>query len=880
MRDPAPQTVYLKDYAPPAFLIDTIDLDIDIRDDHAIVRARMAVRRNPAAKDPEAPLVLDGDELRLESILLDGVPFGPGRYKLDEGTLTLLFMPGSFMLETAVRIEPQKNTKLMGLFASKDGLFTQCEPEGFRRITYFIDRPDVMSRYTTVIHADRARYPQLLSNGNPVDSGDESHDRHWVKWVDPFPKPSYLFAMVAGKLDVLRDTFTTKSGKKAQLAIFVEPGKLDQTGFAMQALKKSMKWDEDVFGLELDLDHYMIVAVGDFNMGAMENKGLNIFNTKYVLARPDTATDGDFMGVDRVVAHEYFHNWTGNRVTCRDWFQLSLKEGLTVFRDQEFGADMYSRPVQRIQEVRGLRAAQFPEDAGPMSHPVRPQSYMEISNFYTATVYEKGAEVVRMIHTLIGKDAFRRGMDLYFERHDGQAVTTDDFVQAMADASGVDLAQFKRWYDQAGTPVVSVTADYDTAAKLYMLTVTQSTRPTPGQDTKLPLHIPFAVGLVGTDGSDLPVQLAGEAKAGGTTQILSVRQPEETFVFANVPAKPVPSLARGFSAPVVVKFDYTESDLTHLMAHDSDPFNRWEAGQRLATKILLAGVEERRAGRSPEFPQSFVNAFARVLADGRHDPAFAAEALSLPTEGYIGEQMAMVDPDAIHDVRVGLRRHIAHALRSELSEVYQSLHVPGPYSPDARAAGQRSLRNLALAYLMEIDDAGIRARAMQQFETADNMTDTMAALSALANTDCAERITALEKFYSKWQGEPLVVDKWLAVQATSRLPQTLAEVKRLTGHPAFDIRNPNKVYSLVRGFAANPVRFHAADGKGYDFIAERVIELDRLNPQVASRVARSFDRWRKFDAGRQAQAREALERIRDAEGLSKDVAEVVIKALG
>ena len=880
MRDPAPQTVYLKDYAPPAFLIDTIDLDIDIRDDHAIVRARMAVRRNPAAKDPEAPLVLDGDELRLESILLDGVPFGPGRYKLDEGTLTLLFMPGSFMLETAVRIEPQKNTKLMGLFASKDGLFTQCEPEGFRRITYFIDRPDVMSRYTTVIHADRARYPQLLSNGNPVDSGDESHGRHWVKWVDPFPKPSYLFAMVAGKLDVLRDTFTTKSGKKAQLAIFVEPGKLDQTGFAMQALKKSMKWDEDVFGLELDLDHYMIVAVGDFNMGAMENKGLNIFNTKYVLARPDTATDGDFMGVDRVVAHEYFHNWTGNRVTCRDWFQLSLKEGLTVFRDQEFGADMYSRPVQRIQEVRGLRAAQFPEDAGPMSHPVRPQSYMEISNFYTATVYEKGAEVVRMIHTLIGKDAFRRGMDLYFERHDGQAVTTDDFVQAMADASGVDLAQFKRWYDQAGTPVVSVTADYDTAAKLYMLTVTQSTRPTPGQDTKLPLHIPFAVGLVGTDGSDLPVQLAGEAKAGGTTQILSVRQPEETFVFANVPAKPVPSLARGFSAPVVVKFDYTESDLTHLMAHDSDPFNRWEAGQRLATKILLAGVEGRRAGRSPEFPQSFVNAFARVLADGRHDPAFAAEALSLPTEGYIGEQMAMVDPDAIHDVRVGLRRHIAHALRSELSEVYQSLHVPGPYSPDARAAGQRSLRNLALAYLMEIDDAGIRARAMQQFETADNMTDTMAALSALANTDCAERITALEKFYSKWQGEPLVVDKWLAVQATSRLPQTLAEVKRLTGHPAFDIRNPNKVYSLVRGFAANPVRFHAADGKGYDFIAERVIELDRLNPQVASRVARSFDRWRKFDAGRQAQAREALERIRDAEGLSKDVAEVVIKALG
>ncbi len=777
MRDPAPTTIYLADYAPPAFLIDSMDLDIDVRDDHAIVRARMAVRRNLAANDPEAPLVLDGDALQLESVALDGVPLGPGRYKLDEKSLTLLFMPESFVLETAVRIEPHENTKLMGLFASKDGLFTQCEPEGFRRITYFIDRPDVMSRYSTTIHADRARYPHLLSNGNPAESGDEAHGRHRVKWVDPFPKPSYLFAMVAAKLDVLRDSFTTKSGKQAQLAIFVEPGKLDQAGFAMQALKKSMKWDEDVFGLELDLDHYMIVAVGDFNMGAMENKGLNIFNTKYVLARQDTATDGDYMGVDRVVAHEYFHNWTGNRVTCRDWFQLSLKEGLTVFRDQEFGADMYSRPVQRIQEVRGLRAAQFPEDAGPMAHPVRPQSYMEISNFYTATVYEKGAEVVRMIHTLIGKEAFRKGMDLYFARHDGQAVTTDDFVQAMADASGADLAQFKRWYDQAGTPVVAVSAEYDAAAKLYMLTVRQSTPPTPGQASKLPLHIPFAVGLVSPDGKDFPLTLAGDAQAESATCVLSVKQAEETFVFANVPAKPVPSLARGFSAPVIVKFDYAEAELTHLMAHDSDPFNRWEAGQRLATKIMVAGVAARRAGRSPEIPPPFVNALARLLADGRHDPAFAAEALSLPSEGYIGEQMDVVDPDAIHEVRVGLRRHIAHALRSELSEAYQSLHVAGPYSPDARSAGQRSLRNVALGYLMEIDDAGIRSRAVQQFGTADNMTDTMAALAALANTDCPERVTALEKFYSKWQNEPLVVDKWLAVQATSRLPHTLAEVK-------------------------------------------------------------------------------------------------------
>jgi aminopeptidase N len=551
-----------------------------------------------------------------------------------------------------------------------------------------------------------------------------------------------------------------------------------------------------------------------------------------------------------------------------------------VFRDQEFGADMYSRAVQRIQEVRGLRAAQFPEDAGPMAHPVRPQSYMEISNFYTATVYEKGAEVVRMIHTLVGRDAFRKGMDLYFARWDGHAVTTDDFVQAMADASGVDLAQFRRWYDQAGTPVLEVSARYDAGAKLYTLAVKQATPATPGQETKLPLHIPFAVGLVAPDGKDMPLALAGESAPAGTTRVLSVTSAEEEFVFANVAAKPVPSLARGFSAPVIVKFDYADADLTHLMAHDSDPFNRWEAGQRLATKILQAGVAAHRAGRSPAFPQAFVNAFARLLADGRHDPAFAAEALSLPSEAYIGEQIDVVDPDAIHEVRVGLRRHLAHALRSELSEAYQSLHVPGPYSPDARAAGQRSLRNLALGYLMEIDDAGIRARALQQFETADNMTDTMAALAALANTDCPERVTALGKFYSKWQNEPLVVDKWLAVQATSRLPHTLAEVKRLTAHPAFDIRNPNKVYSLIRGFASNQVRFHAADGKGYAFVAERVIELDRLNPQVASRVARSFDRWRKFDAGRQAHARAALERIRDADGLSKDVAEVVIKALG
>jgi aminopeptidase N len=623
----------------------------------------------------------------------------------------------------------------------------------------------------------------------------------------------------------------------------------------------------------------MIVAVGDFNMGAMENKGLNIFNTKYVLARPDIATDGDFLNIDRVVAHEYFHNWTGNRVTCRDWFQLSLKEGLTVFRDQEFGADTYSRPVTRIQEVRGLRAAQFPEDAGPMAHPVRPQSYMEISNFYTATVYEKGAEVVRMIHTLIGPRAFRRGMDVYFRRHDGQAVTCDEFVDAMAEGSSFDFSRFKRWYDQAGTPRLEVTGDYDAAAKRYTVTVKQSTPPTPGQPEKLPLYIPLAVGLIGPDGSELPLQLEGEAAAAGTDRVLSVREPEERFVFTNVPAKPVPSLLRRFSAPVILSFGYTEAELTHLMAHDADAFNRWEAGQRLATGILLRGIEAHRAGKTVEVPRAFVDSFARVLRDGPRDPAFAAEALSLPSETYLAEQMDVVDPDAIHAVRTSLRRELARALRAELTGTYQSLQISGPYSPDAQSAGKRSLRNLALSYLMELESTDTYALCAEQFATADNMTDRMAALASLANSQAPARDPALERFYDAWRHEPLVVDKWLAVQATARLSDTLARVERLMHHEAFDIRNPNKVYALIRAFCANHVRFHAADGAGYAFGADRVLELDTLNPQIAARIARSFDRWKKFDAARQAHARAALERIGAKAGLSKDVAEVVTKAL-
>src|SRR5258707_30953 len=815
MRDPAPAATRLKDYAPPAFRIETVELQVEIFEDQALVRSRLAVSRRPGA--PPSPLVLDGEELELESVALDGRALAPDEYALGVEQLTIAPVPERFALETVCRIRPGKNTKLMGLYAAESGFFTQCKAEASGRIRYFLDRPDVMAKYTVTIHADREKYPVLLSNGNPVASGTEADGRRWLKWQDPFPKPCYLSAMVAAKLDKLEDQFATRSGRRVQLAIYVDPGKLDQCGFAMQALKRAMKWDEEVFGLEVDLDHYSIVAVGDFNAGAMENKGLNLFNTKYVLARPDTATDGDFLAIDRVVAHEYFHNWTGNRVTCRDWFQLSLKEGLTVFRDQEFGADIYSRAVERVREVRELRSGQFAEDAGPMAHPVRPASYMEISNFYTSTVYEKGAEVVRMIRTLIGAQNFRKGMDLYFARHDGQAVTCDDFVRAMADASGADLSQFMRWYDQAGTPILEVKGEYDAAARRYALSVKQSCPPTPGQETKLPFHIPLAVGLVGPDGRDL--------LADGT-RVLSVKQPEERFVLGNVEAKPVLSLLRNFSAPVIVRHDYTGAELTHLMAHDSDPFNRWEAGQRLALGIMLRGIAAVQGGRALEVPRAFADAAARVVADSSKDPAFAAEMLALPSENYVAEQMQVVDPDAIHAVRDELRRRLAAALREELLAVHLAHRGAGPYSPDAVSAGRGALKNTALGILMELDDAGVRTLCMKQFETADNMTDALAALSMLANCDCPERTRALDAFYDKRKNEPLGVDKWLAVQSTTPLPSALADVNRLTTHPAFNIKNPNKVYALIAGFPSNQLRFHAADGSGYAFLAEYITALD------------------------------------------------------
>ena len=886
MRDPAAHTIRLQDYAPPAYLVDTVELDVDIARPWATVRARLTIRRNPAGSG--GPLVLDGEHLDLQSVALDGETLDASRYTAGDGKLRVPEVPDAFTLETVVRSDPWKNTRLEGFYASKDGLFTQCEAEGFRTITYFPDRPDVMATYRVTLHAPRGEFPHLLANGNLVSSLDEDGGRHSATWEDPFPKPSYLFAMVAAKLDLLEDHFATKSGKKALLQVYVEPGKLDQAGFSMQCLKRAMRWDEERFGLELDLDRFMIVAVGDFNMGAMENKGLNIFNTKFVLARADTATDTDFMMIDRVVAHEYFHNWTGNRVTCRDWFQLSLKEGLTVFRDQEYGGDEYSRAVSRIQDVRDLRARQFPEDAGPMAHPVRPDSYVEINNFYTATVYDKGAEVVRMYQSLLGRDGFRRGMDLYFERHDGQAVTCDDFRAAMADANGADLTQFGRWYSQAGTPVLESRGEYDREACTYALTLRQSCPATPGQADKLPFHIPVAIGLVDPQGYDIALRLEGDddaqsvpdPKTGAITRVISVTEAQTRIVFVDVAEPPVPSILRGYSAPVVLRHDYADAELTHLMGFDADPFNRWEAGQVLATRILLDGAEAIRAGRQMLVPTAFVEALGRVLTDGARDPAFAAECLDLPGEGFLAEQMAVADPDAIHAARKRLMLDVAQRYRTRFEGAFRHFSVPGAYSPDAAAAGRRALRNAALSYIMAVDDSTARALTFLEFRRAENMTDAMAALACLADSAGAERERALAMFFDKWKDEALVVDKWVRVQAVSYLPGAATRIEQLLAHPAFDLRNPNRARSVLHAFANdNPVHFHAADGSGYRLVAGKVVELDRLNPQIASRLARAFDRWTKFDDGRRAHARAALGSIRDASGLSADVAEVVNRAL-
>jgi aminopeptidase N len=875
-----PHPTLLAEYRPPDFVIDTVDLNFALGEDETRVESRLTVRRNPAAGTPQAPLRLDGEELELISIALDGAVLPPGRYRIESGALLIAETPDAFTLDIAVRIKPQLNTALSGLYTSGGNFCTQCEAEGFRRITWFLDRPDVSARYRVRIEADKSRYPILLSNGNPAERGDLADGRHFAVWDDPHPKPSYLFALVAGDLVALEDSFTTRSGRKVALAIWVRRGDEDKCAHAMASLKASMRWDEETYGLEYDLDVFNIVAVSDFNMGAMENKGLNIFNTRYVLAKPDTATDTDYENIEAVIGHEYFHNWTGDRVTCRDWFQLSLKEGLTVFRDQQFSADMGSEAVCRIADIRALRASQFPEDAGPLAHPVQPQSYLRIDNFYTATVYNKGAELIRMMHTLLGRDGFRRGMDLYIQRHDNSAATIPDFVSAMQDASGIDLGEFARWYHQAGTPEITIEDRYDPAARIFELTVSQKTPPTPGQPDKAPVPIPVAMGLIGPNGDEMPTRLDGEAVAREGTRLLVCNRPRQTFRFVDVAAPPVPSLLRDFSAPVKLA-GVALDRLKFLAIHDSDPVARWDAGQRAATAVLLQRVALLRAGQPlPPLDADLIAAMRHTLADAARDPAFAAEALLLPSEMTLADEMEIVDVEGIHGVREQARAAIADALATALGEAYREFGDLGPYRTDGLAIGKRALRNVCLGYLAAGHPEGGARLAKMQFDAQQNMTDVLAALSVLSDIDCPERMAALDAFYQRWQDDPLVVDKWFALQARSSLPGTIAAVQALTGHPAFTRGNPNRLRALVGTFSqGNQLHFHDRSGAGYAFLADEVLTLDPDNPQVAARIVQPLGQWRRFDPARQALMKAALQRIHDRPDLSTNTFEMVSKSL-
>ena len=1083
-----PAATRLADYAPPPFLVDEVDLDFELGEERTLVRAKLKVRRNPAAVAaasaptavpesattpeaaatpasvpapaaassaapastaipesaatsasapvpapaaaatatsasgtppapaatsaatsastalPPADLVLDGRGLDTRAVRIDGEAVSGNRIEIAAETLTIRDAPDAFVLETEVAVRPGENKSLEGLYASSGNLCTQCEAEGFRKITWFPDRPDVMARYRTRIAGDPGRFPVMLSNGNAVERGVLDDGRRYVVWEDPFPKPSYLFALVAGCLECVEDTFTTRSGREVALRIHVEPHNLDKCAHAMRSLKRAMRWDEDVYGLEYDLDTFMIVAVDDFNMGAMENKGLNVFNSKYVLARPDTATDADFAAIEAVIAHEYFHNWTGNRVTCRDWFQLSLKEGLTVFRDQEFSADTGSRAVKRIRDARMLRSHQFPEDAGPMAHPVRPDSYIEISNFYTLTIYVKGAEVIRMMHTLLGDAGFKAGMRLYFERHDGQAVTTDDFVAAMEAASGVDLGQFRRWYTQAGTPVLAARGAYDAARSEYVLDVGQRTPPTPGQPEKLPLHIPVRLALLGGNGRNLPLHCTEAGLAGERAAVLDVREPRHVFRFSNVPACPVPSLVRGFSAPVKVEIERGDdeliwngavsrppttlaeasaiphggiakhprqrsplagvealtdapaippqrSPLAFLIAHETDPFNRWDAVQEYSTKLMLGMIEDRLAGAKADvgenqltgagagaseerytgtatdagkdrgagmdtgtgksrtactdagagagegrlagadpgdgpdagvdLPDEFVLALRTLLLDETLDPAFIAEALTLPSESNLADRMEIIAVEAIHEVREAVKATLALRLADAFASVREANRSRGPYRFDAGEAGRRALKNLCLGYLMELDDPAVWTDCCRQLETADNMTDALAALTCFANSARGwERDKWLDWFHERWKDDPLVLDKWFSLQATSRQPGAINRVRTLIRHRAFDIENPNRVRALIGAFChANQRRFHDASGEGYRFLSSYVLAIDAFNPQTAARLLGAASHWRRLDPDRRALLRAELERIRAVPGLSKDCYEVVSKFL-
>ncbi len=869
--------VRLADYRPTSHRVTGVDLAFDLDPKATIVTATTGfVRRDETA--PGTPLVLDGDEVTLVSVALDGVALAPEAYRASPQGFELLAPPeGDFRLTVVTRVDAAANTKLMGLYRSSGNWCTQCEAEGFRRITYAYDRPDVLAVYTTRIEAAKSDAPFLLSNGNPVAKGDiPGSDRHFAVWHDPFPKPAYLYAMVAGDFGRIADRFVTMSGREVALEIFVEHGREDRAGYAMDALKRSMTWDEEVYGREYDLDVFMIVAVGDFNMGAMENKGLNVFNEKYVLASPKTATDMDYAHVEGVIAHEYFHNWTGNRITCRDWFQLCLKEGLTVYRDQEFSADQRSRPVKRSADVRLLQSLQFPEDAGPLAHPVRPDTYREINNFYTATVYEKGAEVVRMLATLLGRDDFRRGMDLYFDRHDGAAATIEDVLACFQDATGRDLTRFAHWYTQAGTPEVVVSIGWDQGAGRLTLGFDQTTPPTPGQPTKKPATIPIRFGLVGPDGADLGFASVRGAEVRG--DVIVLEEGHHDVVFEGVAARPVPSLLRGFSAPVKLTTGLGTEDTLFLMAEDRDPFNRWQAGQTMAMRALVDATRAIRDGRSATVDPRIVEAFGRVAVDATLDPDFRALAVGLPTEADVAREIAAdVDPDAILAARDVLRGAVAEGCRDVFLRLHDELASDAPYSPDAVSAGRRALRNAALDYLVR---AGDGALAVGRYAAADNMTDRLSALSSIVSADLPEAEAVLADFHDRFAGDALVIDKWLMVQATAPVPGALARVEALTRHSAFSITNPNRVRALITTFATgNQTQFNRPDGAGFAFVAEKVLTLDRINPQVAARLLSAFRSWRALEPRRRAYAEAELKRVATTAGLSRDVADIATRSL-
>ncbi|HEX6441885.1 MAG TPA: aminopeptidase N [Stellaceae bacterium] len=880
-RDQPPAPTRLADYRPPDFLIGKVELEFFLTETGTTVTSHLQLRRNPEAGTPKAPLRLDGEELELVTAALDGVPLVAGDYRLEpDGALVVENVPDAFILDIENRTHPESNTQLSGLYMSGGNFCTQCEPEGFRRITWFLDRPDAMSRFTVTIRADKTRYPVLLSNGNPSGSGDLNNGRHWAKWVDPHPKPSYLFALVAGDLVAVKDEFATRSGRKVPLGIWVRRGDEDKCGHAMESLKKAMRWDEETFGLEYDLDVFNIVAVSDFNMGAMENKGLNIFNTRYVLAKPETATDSDYQHIEAVIAHEYFHNWTGNRVTCRDWFQLSLKEGLTVFRDQLFSADQGSAAVTRIGQVRTLRAAQFPEDAGPLAHPVQPESYLRIDNFYTATVYNKGAELIRMMHTLLGREGFRRGMDVYIRRNDNRAATINDFVSAMEAGGGVDLGALRLWYHQAGTPEITVADKYDPQSRSYELEVTQKVPPTPGQPEKQPMPIPLAMGLLGANGDEMPTRVAGESAAKTGTRVLLPNAEETVFRFEDVPAAPVPSLLRGFSAPVKLQGVPLER-LKFLAIHDTDPVARWDAGQQVAIRALLDRVAAHQNGAAmPALDPDLVAAMRQTLADADRDPEFAAEALLLPSEMTLADEMQMVDVVAIHAARESARSELGTALREPFPAAYRELADPGPYTVDARSIGRRALRNVALSYIAAADRREGARLAKAQFDLGANMTDALAALGVLVDTDCPERAAALAAFYERWRDDPLVLDKWFSMQARSSLPGTIEAVRGLARHPDFSRSNPNRVRALVGAFGlGNQLYFHDASGEGYRFLADEVIALDKSNATTAARLVQPLGQWKRQDTARQGLMRAQLNRILTTPGLSPNTYEMVSKSL-